>query len=239
MTDTLLRRTGASLSALALALALTACGGDDTGAGSDASPTSAPVPSDAELSGALLTVEDLPAGYAETPVEEDDDNSIFDGSCLENVSKFSEQVGSDPVSESETEFTAEQPDGEAQVSSSLDVYADEDDVTAAFGAFFESMQGCDNVSFTDADGVSYDLDVTASDTVGLNGVDQQLTIALEGTVEAPGQSITIAFRFLAAQQGAATTAVGTSEIGGSYGINDQLEALAQIQADRFTDVLGR
>lgn len=242
MTTPLLRRAGAAASALAVSLVLVACGGDtDTNTSSPSTtstPSQAAVPTEDDLAAALLTADDVPDGYTEAAPDESDNSTVFDGTCLADVADFKEQVGSDPVSEAKTEFTTQDASGQAQISSGISVYDDQAAVDAAFGAFYDSVKDCTNLSFTDDNGVAYEITVAIDDTVSLDGADQQLGITLDGTVTVGEQMLPIAFVFLLAQEGAATSAVGTSEIGGSYGINDEVETLAQTQADRLADVLS-
>ena len=243
MTTPLLRRAGAAASALAVSLVLVACGGNtNTSAPSATStpstPSEAAAPTEDDLAAALLTADDVPDGYTEAAPDESDNSTVFDGTCLADVADFKEQVGSDPVSEAKTEFTTQDASGQAQISSGISVYDDQAAVDAAFGAFYDSVKDCTNLSFTDDNGVAYEITVAIDDTVSLDGADQQLGINLDGTVTVGEQMLPIAFVFLLAQEGAATSAVGTSEIGGSYGINDEVETLAQTQADRLADVLS-
>lgn len=243
MNPTPLRRLGASMSTLALCVFLAGCGGsgasrdDNAGAGSPGG-TGASAPSDDELATALLTSDDVPEGYTEDVPEESTDSTVFDGTCLTDVADFKAQVGSDPVSEAKTEFTTEDAGSQAQIAAGTAYYADEDAVTKAFGAFYDSVSGCTDLTFSDEDDISYDIAVAIDDTVTVDGADQQLTITLDGSVTAGDQQLPVAFRFLITQNGAGTSSVGTSEIGTGFAINDQVKTYAQTQADRLAGVLG-
>lgn len=243
MNTSFLRRSGVASATLLLALTLAACGGSDgsDGGGSDGDDSSASaVPSEDELSAALLTSDDVPEGYVQSVPEDSDDSEVtlFDDTCLADVSKFDDQVGSEPASKAKTEFTLDEAATQAQVTAGISVYEDEDAVTDAFGTFYDSLAGCTNVTFTDAGGNAYDIDVAVDDAVTIDGADSQLTITLSGDATAGDQSLPIDFGFVVVRQGAATSALGTSEIGSGFDVNDQIAAFAQTQSDRLADVLG-
>lgn len=231
MTSPLLRRAGAA-AALTLSLTLAACGSDGSDGGDSA-------PSEDDLAGALLAAGDVPADFTQGEVDDDEgDSDIFDDTCLAEVSDFDDQVGSDPESEAKTEFTTPDAAAQAQITAGISVYDDADAVGDAFGKFYDSLDGCTNVAFTDENGIDYDIDVSIDDAVTLDGPDSQLTINLTGTVTAGADSLPVDFAFLVIRQGAATSNIGTSEVGDGFDVNEQIEDLAQKQSDKLADLLG-
>lgn len=245
MTSPLLRRAGTAAASLTLALALVACGssdgsdGDDRSSSSDAAPTDG-VPTDDELAAALLTSDDVPEGFEQSDVDDDDDDedSVFADTCLGDVADFDDQVGTEPVSKAKTQFTVEDETTQSLLQAGISLYDDEDAVVDAFDEFYSGFSTCTDLSFTDDGGNSYALDVTADDTVTIDGADSQLTIKLTGTATAGTDSIPIDFGFLVVREGAAVSHLSTSEVGDTYDLDADVDALAQTQADRLADVLG-
>ncbi|CAN5630565.1 hypothetical protein BH11ACT8_BH11ACT8_16050 [soil metagenome] len=206
--------------------------------GSDETPAEAAPLTEAQLTSALLSPDDVPDGYAQSDAGDTEDSTVFDGTCLADVSQFDDQVGDQPDATSKTEFTLDEDAGQGAISASLSTYPDADKVTAAMGAFYDSVTGCTNLSFTDDQGLSYDIDVSIGDEVTIDGADQQLRIGLTGSIGTSGQSLPIDFAFLVVQEGSSISTVGTSEVGKDYGINDRVDDFAQTQADRLADLAG-
>ncbi|WP_148615874.1 sensor domain-containing protein [Nocardioides rubriscoriae] len=257
------RRTTAASTALLLALALAACGGnDDSSAGDDPSSTaaqadgsttsdapsteatddtsSAAVPTEDELTAVLVTADEVPAGFTQSPADSTDDtNDTFEGTCLGDIGQFSDALGFEPDSEAEVEYTAEGDGGQSAVSSKIEAYADASAVAPAFADFTDTLQQCTSVDTTDKDGVAFSLDIAYDDSVDLPGAEDQLRVDMTGTIASGGQSFDLAYQFVVALSGQFISIVGTYTLGeDTSGVLDSTDDLAALQAGRVADQLG-
>lgn len=265
VSSSLRRRTTAASAALLLGLGLAACGGgDDSDDASDA-PSSAStqseqasepdassasesddtsdaggVPSEDELAATLLTASEVPEGFTESPDDgEDDPDDTFEGTCLGDIGQFSDALGFEADSEAEVEYTYEADGGQSAVSSKVQAYADEAAVAPAFADFTDTLQQCTSVDTTDADGVTFALDIAYDDTVDLPGFDDQLQVDMTGTIASGGQSFDLSYNFVVGLSGPFVSIVGTYALGeDSTGVLDSTDDLAALQAGRVTDQLG-
>jgi len=231
---------------LLLSLGLVACGDSEDSAGPDGADPSAStslpdgILSPDELRTALIVSADVPSDYEEVEPEDDqeDDSDLFDGTCLEGVQDFDDQVGSEPASEAKTEFSHQDGDGEAQILSGIGAFADEDALRDGITAFGDSLAACTSVTRTDDDGVTYDFEVTTDDDVTVSGADQQLFVTLEGTITAGPEGLRLSFGILLTRTGPYAARIGTAELGSDHGLSDQITALAALQSERLVDLLG-
>jgi hypothetical protein len=263
ITTTHLRRTTAASAALVLALSLAACGGSDDGSGDDASDSPSPrasetttaaddptteeseettgaggVPSEDELSAALLTTADLPEGFAVEPDDDSDDSGdTFEGTCLADVGKFSDALGFEPDSEAEVDLGAKDDASEVYANSQVEAYADPSALAPAFAEFTDTLQSCTTVETTDEDGVRYSLKIAYDDTVDLPGVDDQLRFEITGTISSGGQTYKLTYRFVVGLAGPFISVVGAYAIGDdTTGVLDGVNDLAVLQAGRVAEL---
>ncbi len=229
---------------LLLSFGLAACGDSDEPDGSDTPATvesTGALPdgilSPDELRTALIASADIPSDYEEVePEDDEEDSDLFDGTCLEGVQDFSDQVGSEPVSEAETEFSHQDGDGEAQILSGIGAFADQQALTEGITAFGDSLAACPSVTRTDDDGVTYDFEVAADDEVTVAGADQQLYVTLDGTITAGPEGLRLSFGILLTRIGPYAARVGTAELGSDHGLAEQITALATLQTERLVDL---
>lgn len=225
------------LAALALPLALplsllAACGGggeDDAGAGDGPAVT---VLSEDDLASILTTAGEVPAGFLEREPTDDEDSTIFAGTCLAEVDGFDEVAG-DPAEEARTEFAS--PDESVMIGSGASSYDSVDQVSQALTGFADQLEGCTAVTTTTDDGVTLDLQVTVDDAVTVAGADEQLTLTLAGTLEAEGQSFPASVTGVATRLGNNLTTVLVNEFGvtGSIAVPE----LAAAQLERLEALL--
>ncbi len=248
VSSSLRRRTTAASAALLLGLGLAACGGGD-GSDESSDPTDGTsetsdaggVPTEDELAATLLTASDVPAGFTESPADdtEEDTDDVFEDTCLGDIGQFSDALGFEPDSEAEVEYTLEADGGQAAVSSKVQAYADESAVAPAFTDFTDSLQECTSIETTDADGVTFALDIAYDDTVDLPGFDDQLAVDMTGTISSGDQSFDLTYNFVVGLSGPFVSIVGTYALGeDSTGVLDTTDDLAAAQAQRVTDQLG-
>ncbi|MCW2814347.1 MAG: hypothetical protein JWN84_1802 [Nocardioides sp.] len=254
-TRSLRRRTSTAAVALSLGLALTACGGGDessdggddavtsseaTSEGASDTPTedassAAAVPSEEELASALLTSADLPAGFEIDPEDEDDDDVAFEGTCLEQVGKFSDTAGFDADQDAEVDLVMEDDNGQTGVMSKAEAYTDPAAVASAFTEFTDSLQSCTSVSTTNDDGLTIDLEIAYDDAVDLPGADDQLSIDMTGTIAAGTETFPVAYRYVVGLAGPFVSIIGTFALNGDGGgVLDQTSDLAALQLERVT-----
>lgn len=261
----LVRRTTAAAAALALSLALTACGGDDADSddasddtasssaaespSSDASPSddtgdtgdtgsTGTVPTEEELEAALLTSADLPEGFEVDPEDEDgEDQEAFEGTCLEAVGQFDEALGAEPDEEADVDLVVEGTTGQTGVMSQVEAYADPSPVAPAFAEFTEKLQSCTDVQTTNEDGLEIQLQIAYDDAVDLPDVDDQLSIEMTGSIASGGESFPVAYRYVVALAGSYISIVGTFALGeDSTGVLEQTPDLAALQVGRVAEL---
>lgn len=253
-------RTTAAAAALLLGLSLAACGGGDSGdsddtvddtpssrttekptteATSEATETSpsGDVPSEDELTAALLTAADVPAGFTQSPDDDNADDTSLDGTCLADVGEFSDALGFEPDSESSIEFVAERQATQTSVTSKIEAYADPTAVAPAFAEFTDTLQSCTSVKTTDEDGVAYELQIGYDDSVDLPGAEDQLRVEMTGNITAGAESYALTYRFVVGLAGPYVSIVGTYAIGDdTTGALDAIDDLAALQAGRVAEL---
>ena len=250
------RRTAAAATVLTLSLALTACGSDDTDAQTpESSPSATPGPTDEagetgetgggpvlsedELTSALLTAEDLPGGYVIDPDDEEEDSTAFEGSCLEVIGDLTDRPEFEADSEVEQAFTLEGDAGQSGAKNQGESYADSQQIMDAIELFADALTDCTSATGTDEDGFEYDLQVQFDQTVSLTGVDQQVRVAVRGTLSTEGLELPVDVGFNVARIGNNLITVNTLDIGEvGDGIVASTDVVAQVSVDRLAEVTG-
>ena len=173
------------LAAIALALAsLTACG-----SGSDIE--------DADLDGALLSVEDLGSGFAVDDDEDEDDGEDDDPDwgCLLDFDEVAPSDSDDEDNDSEIAFSAKEDPGMPGIFQG--VFAAEDVETAEEGMaeIADTLDGCDRVDSTDDKGNRWQFDVDFDRSAGARGADQQLNLTASGSLTSSLLELPISIAF--------------------------------------------
>lgn len=253
MNLTPLRRAIAAAAFISLSLSLTACGSDDA-AGNDPTSatslsTSSEEPTDEaggvvldedQLSTALLTGDDLPGGFVDDPDDGDDsDSGGFEGSCLEEVGKLTDQPEFDADAKVEAAFVLDGDAGQSSLKSQVQSYADEQQVVTAISMFSEVVGACESAQGTDADGLTFDLDVLSDQTVSLSGVDEQARVSIKGSIATEGLELPVDIGYNVARVGNNLVIVSTLDVGeAGDGIVPQTDTLAQVSVDRLAETIG-
>jgi hypothetical protein len=183
------RAAAVALSALLL---IAGCGGDDgapsgSGSGSPSPTQTATVLTAAQLGEAQLTVADLPAGWKEVPVDEDDEGAA-EGECGQ---KF--EALEDLESEVSDDAAFEQGDqGLPSLETSVFSYADPAAFTAEVTAFRDLLAECPEVVLN-VDGERITLKLSERPFQGIG--EEQFGLAASTTVQGvPFQVLAVAAR---------------------------------------------
>ncbi|MGA8848008.1 MAG: hypothetical protein WB471_15435 [Nocardioides sp.] len=249
MTLTSFRRAIAAAAVVSLSVSLSACGSDEEPsedqtpvASSDptsSDETDAIVLDEDQMTPALLTLDDLPAGFAVDPDDSDDSEGGFEGSCLEDVSNLTDQPEFDADEEVEASYILEGDAGQSSVQSQVQSYADAQQITSAISMFSEAVGACESAQGTDADGFTYDLEVRLDQTASLEGVDEQTQVSITGTLSTDGLELPVDIGFDVARAGNNLVIISTLDVGeAGEGIVAQTDALAQVSVDRLAEING-
>lgn len=175
----------AAIGALALTAALvTGCGDSDDSdkdsAGDDGS--TGEVLTEEQLAAAALSIDNLPEGWEETEPDDDDDEPT--GTCFDDMEM---DEGAEPDAELERSF--EYGGNVPQIDSGVASFADEDVLVEQFQRVRDVAADCTQASYTDADGVAFDLTLSVTDGIAPEGADEQLDLRITGSFSTPeGQS---------------------------------------------------
>ncbi|GAA4803510.1 hypothetical protein ACFQ0K_12060 [Nocardioides caeni] len=240
MTSRLRRGLGSASAALLLGLTLVACGGDDgdsddkassdNGSSSeessdtgsdDASESgsdddsddagSGDGPSEQDLEAALLSADQVPAGFQATgdeneSDEEDDEDNPFAGTCLADVGEFDDKVG-DPAVEAKTEYEQSNVELPGSIEVGISYYST--DVEDEFADFVDELGSCPRVLST-VDDVTFDLDVTTEEFAALDA-DDTAKVTMAGTISSQGQSFPLTATVIAILKDNYVSTVSTFE----------------------------
>lgn len=222
-------RASAPVAVLALLSALAAGCGDDGGSGSDSNEDDQDVPVVAltadQIEQAVLQEENLGEGWTSEPATESEDDAP---GCLGDIDKITE--GLDRTERGGTQFDQ----GDLRVESTVSAYADETALTGVFDLVQTTLAACTTVDGTDADGNTWDVELTTSDETTYDDVDDQYTVSGSGTVTAPtGQVIEVHLEQTAVRVGPNVGSIGTFD---TQSRSTEHAVWAEIAVERLVDV---
>lgn len=182
------RRHLAAIGALALTAALvTGCGDDsggsddDTSGSGDGGGTTSEVLTEDQLAAATLSIDNLPDGWVETEPDDEDEPT---GTCWDELSMDELE----PDAELERSFAYN--DNLPQIDAGVASFSSEEALADQFERFREFAASCTTASYTDDDGVAYDLTLTMTEATPPEGADEQLDLQVAGSfTTAEGQSV--------------------------------------------------
>lgn len=174
-----------AIGALALTAALvTGCGGsedsdEDKDSAGDEGSTSE-VLTEEQLAEATFSIDNLPDGWTETEPDDDDEPT---GTCWDQLTMDELE----PDAELERSFAY--GDSLPQIDAGVASFSDEEALADQFDRFQEFAAGCTTASYTDDDGVSYDLTLSMTEATPPEGADEQLDLTVAGSLStADGQT---------------------------------------------------
>jgi hypothetical protein len=225
MRRTLLRRSlPATAAALSLLGALTACGedapADPGGQASSDAPTGPTYLTVAQAEAAVLTAPDLGAGWVLEPRSDDLDDPI--PGCIGEIDALTE-IGERTVEVKKAySFESRLP----QVSSSVAVWTDEDDVVEVFDRIETTIDECDTVEYTDA-GATFRITLEPETDLAVDGVDDQNGFTATGTItEADGEEYPVHLHMVRFRVGTNIATLSTTGSEDESAIHDQYARLA-------------
>lgn len=197
-----IRRIAIAALTVALAAALTGCGGDKKSESSSSKPTETEVKvlSKDEVKAALISLDDLGKDFKVDKEADDDDDDDADLGCLNDIDKvLDKETGSgDPIEDAETKAEVEyKADSDIEmpfVMSSTYSLKSEDDITKGFKVFEDAFKDCRTVDTKDKDGTRIQLEIeTNKDET--DGATNQINLVAAGsfTVQTGGGSIELPF----------------------------------------------
>lgn len=223
----------------ALALSLTACGGDDPAVEADApgtpsAPATASAPASPEapaapatmltedaLTGALIAQADVPDGYASVPVEAPEDDEPLGVDCVDRISAL-ELLGDDAPAKAAAEFEL---NDDAGVGHELFSFAAEDGAKELLEQARELVTDCGSFSASQ-DGVEISGKIVKLGLKGLgpDGIAFNATIAIGGAgVPAESFGIDLAVARAGTSISAVTFSEGTATV--DHKVTERLGAL--------------
>ncbi len=224
-------RLPAGLVALLLVPALAACGGDDSGADGDkVRPMS-----EEKAQSALLTLDDLGAGYEEQPPDDDGDNEGMD--CLSRAARDFDNAKAATELEKEYRRPGAADDlSEVSVLTGFSSYAEKDRAETTLDELRGAMQDCRTAEYEDGDAtVHFDIDV--SDDKSSEDLDQQLNLTLDGviTVGETELPLLIELRYFRIANHGGTVSISLLNAPDQSGETDRLVDLG---VNRFVDLVA-
>lgn len=223
-----LRRTAASSSALLLALALVACGGDSGSSEGSSDEAEVRALTQEQADGALLSAEDVGEGYTELGDSEDEDQEV---GCLTGLGDLSDV---EATTEAENNFELESESSRRNVLTAVNSYDDVATIEDAFADFRASLEGCESVEVTDEEsGTTLSLAVTVDEDPGLGETDEQIAITGTGSIAAPGTTYSYDLDFVVSRLGNDLAVVGLVDLAekGEDVIDTLVETAVQKVAD--------
>ena len=223
-----MNRALASVVALALAAALTACSGDGDSEpkASDEEPEQPVVALTADqIEQAVLQADNMGEGWTSEPATEGEDVRLAAW-----VTSTRSPRGSSGPSGVAPQFD----NGDLRVESTVSAYADETALTGVFDLVQSTLAACTTVEGTDADGNTWDVDLTTSDDATYDDVDDQYSVSGSGTVTAPtGQVIEVHLEQTAVRVGPNVGSISTFD---TQSRTTEHAVWAEIGVDRLVDV---
>lgn len=231
MSPYLTRRTRLLPAALALGLALTACGGDSDDDGTEPDPTSQ-VLTQESADGALLTLDDVGEGFVDSTQPDDDEDS--DLGCLSGIDDLDDL---DAETEAEVSFDAETDGSLRSVLSGVKSFEDTATVTDALETFRTAVEGCDEVNVTDPTGFNLALTVTVDEGAEIGDVDDQVRLTGTGQVSTgPTETYSYDLAFVASRVDNNLSVVGVIDFGAPG--EAVVDALTETAIERLNDAIG-
>jgi len=233
------RAFGAVTMTALISLTLAACGDDDSDSPNTQSDEKTEqtdqAPEQADLDAAVLSAGDIPEGFEQTPVEDDEDDpdNPFNDTCYGELGDFDSRAG-DPDAEAKTQFEASDASNfpGAEIKAGVAYYDDADDVAEKFTAFVEDIKSCTTVTTTTPDGLNINITLTTSD-FSVPGADDGAKIVLSGTIASSTDSASLNASVIALRTGNYVANASTFEID-TFGLGAELDGLARTQFERVT-----
>ncbi len=170
------RRRAATVAVLVVASGLLGACGDDSDGGSGGS--SVVVLDDDQVKEALLTLDNMPDGWAVSPDDEDDDEDA--PGCL---AKLGDAEEPDSESKANVDFEVDDEFGVPALSNGVASFRSERAVTQAMDAFRDAFEDCEHIDYTDPDDdTKIVLDFDSDDEKSSPDVDDQFNLTATGTV---------------------------------------------------------
>lgn len=231
MSSYLTRRTRLLPAALALGLALTACGGNSEDEGNEPDPASE-VLSQESADGALLTLDDVGAGFVDSTQPDDEEDS--DLGCLSGIDDLDDL---DAETEAKVSFDAETGGSLRSVLSGVKSFEDTATVTDALEEFRTAVEGCDEVNVTDPTGFNLTLAVSVDEGEAIGDVDDQVRLTGTGQVSTgPTETYSYDLAFVASRVDNNLSMVGVIDLGAPG--EAVIDALTETALERLNDAIG-
>lgn len=222
-----MNRALAPVLALALVAALAACGGDG-----DSEPKASEEPEQPvvaltsdQIEQAVLQADNMGEGWTSEPATESEDEAP---GCLGDIDTITE--GLERTERGGTQFD----NGDLRVESTVSAYADETALSGVFDLVQSTLAACTTVEGTDADGNTWDVDLTTSDDATYDAVDDQYSVSGSGTITAStGQVIEVHLEQTAVRVGPNVGSISTFD---TQSRTTEHAVWAEIGVDRLVDV---
>lgn len=235
----------AALAAVAAGALLAACGGgadggSDDGSDGGAGASPAVVLDESQVEAALLTIDDLPDGWAINPdasdvLDGDDGDGDGKGGAPGCLGEVEDGETFEPLAESSVEFEVDDGFGVPALSSSVATFASEDEVSDQMDKLREVLSDCDPIDYTDPDdGTQISLTFETDDEPSSPDVDEQLNLTATGTISS-GLEFPFSLWMSVARIGNNTTSVMITDLGDEAG--EALDPYTAIAVDRLLAVL--
>ena len=221
-------RTRTALTALSVISVISLSGCGSSSSGSD----DADLLSKAELTAALITLDDLGPGFEEDKSDDDDDDDA-DLGCLNGLDKLDESK-TKPTRDSEISFEADSDLALPGVFSTVGTFPSEAKAAQVLTELTKAVADCKTVDVTDDDGFRLKLEVTSNtDEIDADATGQ-VNLEAVGTGSTQGVEFPFGLRFSAIQIGNQVTVVGY--VNSVKTIGGEADALLQRAFDRLAPV---
>lgn len=178
---------------------------------------------------ALLTEDNLPAGFAAVP--DDDEDDAPEMGCLDVLD---ETEG--PAGEAEAEVTYSIDDGQVSVGSYAESFASVEGAVDSIDTGRRALAGCTRVDETDERGVRLTLDIEMDEDRSVDDADEQINVTVTGAARAQGAEIPFALWFSVVRIDNHLTRVATSDF--TADPESLLQPYLEIAVDRLTAVVA-
>jgi hypothetical protein len=221
----------AGLVALLLVPALAGCSGDADGSNGD----KVRAMSEEKARTALLTLDDLGAGYQAQPADDDGANEGMD--CLSRAARDFENA----KAATELELEYRKPGGaddlsEVSVLSGFSSYAEEGRAEDTLDELRGAMQDCRTAEYEEGE-ATIRFDIEVSDDKTSEALDQQVNVTLDGviTVGETALPLVIELRYFRIANHGGTVSVSLLNAPDQSG---EIDRLTELGVDHFVDVAG-